>query len=329
MVVNGSFESGYTGWTETGNQEIRTVTNDPFPLTATDGTHMCSFNEGQTTPNGVLSQTVATTPGTSYTLAFDVAVSGYQTNLQQRMQVTVQDGSISLSSKTITLTGQGTGTWWTPQSLTFTATGSSATLTFYDTSLDTINTDLLLDNVRITVNGSPTPTPTPAATPVPLGNADFELGPFDSPGTITGWTVAGGGHIADRIQEGSSNGSGAAVFSPGGDFQGDTLSQTFTTTPGQTYTLDFDSGIFGVPDSGATLQVHVQVFGSSTLLDALIIPPKNTGSTPFDPSQVPFAHYHYTFTATGSSTTLQFTDVGSGNANADQILDHIAIAPSP
>jgi hypothetical protein len=290
---------------------------------------MCSFNEGQTTPNGVLSQTLATTPGTTYTLAFDVAVSGYQTTLQQRMQVTVQDGFNSLLTKTITLNGQGTGTWWTPQSYTFTATGSSATLTFYDTSVETFNTDLLLDNVRVTAGGSPTPTPTPGATPVPLANSDFEIGPFDTPGTISGWTVGGGGHVADRTTEGSSNGGGAAVFGPGGDFQGDTLSQTFTTTPGQTYTLDFDSGIFGKPDSGAVLQLHIQVFGSSTLLDTMITPPVNTGPTPWDPNQVPFTHYQYTFTATGSSTTIQFTDVGSGNANADQILDNVVIAPSP
>ena len=120
-----------------------------------------------------------------------------------------------------------------------------------------------------------------------------------------------------------------AVFSPGGDFQGDTMSQTFTTTPGQTYTVDFDSGIFGIPDSGAVLQLHIQVFATSTLLDAMISPPVNTGPTPYDPSQVPFTHYQYTFTATSSSTTIQFTDVGSGNANADQILDSVVIAPSP
>src|SRR5207248_1821185 len=176
-----------------------------------DGTHMCSFNQGQATPNGVLRQTLTTTPGTTYTLAFDVAVSGYQTTLQQRMQVTVQDGLNSLLTKTITLTGQGTGTWWTPQSYTFTATGNSATLTFSDTSLATQNTDLLLDNVRLTLNGGPTPTPTPGGTPVPLANSSFEIGPFDTPGTIGGWMVGGGGHVADRTAEGSNDGSGAAV----------------------------------------------------------------------------------------------------------------------
>src|SRR5205085_7276479 len=52
---------------------------------------------------------------------------------------------------------------------TFVANGTSATLTFYDLSSNTANTDLLLDNVRVTGNfpATPTATPTPIRTPTP------------------------------------------------------------------------------------------------------------------------------------------------------------------
>ena len=57
-----------------------------------------------------------------------------------------------------------------------------------------------------------------------------------------------------------------------GEFQGDTLAQTFVTTIGQNYTIDLDAGIFGVPDNGATLQLRVQVFGIAQLLDSTFTP---------------------------------------------------------
>ena len=157
----------------------------------------------------------------------------------------------------------------------------------------------------------------------------FETEPVDINGTITGWTVGGTGRVAERTAEGSTIGSGAAVFSAGGDSQNDTLSQSFTTTIGQSYTLDFDAGIFGAPANGANLQLRVQVFGTNSLVDATNSLPVNTGPSPGDPTKVPFAHYHYVFTANSDTTTLEFTDVGSGNTNADQVVDSVAVTPAP
>jgi hypothetical protein len=141
--------------------------------------------------------------------------------------------------------------------------------------------------------------------------------------------VGGAGHVADRTAEGATGGKGAAVFSAGGDFQGDILSSNFATTIGQAYAIDFDAGIYGAPNSGAILRLRIQVFGTVQLLDDTITPPVNTGPTPFDPTKVPFTHYHYTFTANSVTTTLQFTDVGPGNTNSDQILDTVVITPVP
>src|SRR4051812_5629575 len=167
-----------------------------------------------------------------------------------------------------------------------------------------------------------TPTPTPST--LPLTNADFETGPFDTIGTVTGWTVVG--NVGDRSAEGSSSLSHAAVFTLGGDSEGDILSQQFVSNVNKVYMLDFDAGVFGIPNSGANLQIRVQVTGNSTLLDQTITPPV-AGTT--DPTMMSFQHYHFIFTADSGTTTLQFTSVGLGNQSADQVLDAVDVALAP
>ena len=93
---------------------------------------------------------------------------------------------------------------------------------------------------------------------------------------------------------------------------------------GQVYTLDFDSGIFG--QTSSTLQLRVQVIGNSSLIDQTLTPPY---AGTYTPSQMIFQHYHFTFTANSSTTVLQFTDVGLGNASADTILDTVSVVGPP
>jgi hypothetical protein len=148
-LINGSFEQDFTGWTGTGNMEIKSATPYATPYAATSGSKLVAFNGGNSTPNGVLTQTFATAAGQSYTLAFDAGVLSYNTN-QQKLLVTVT-GSGSLLSQTITINGLSGGTSrWLPQSFTFIANSASTTLTFRDQSTTTNVLDLILDNVRIT-----------------------------------------------------------------------------------------------------------------------------------------------------------------------------------
>lgn len=184
----------------------------------------------------------------------------------------------------------------------------------------------------VTPTPSPTPPPTPTPTPTPtctprsisnapnpvINNANFETGPFSMEGTVTGWTASA--HVAD-ISEGATSGTHSAGLSAGGDSQGDTLQQSFSTISGQTYALDFDAGIFGV-HSGAPLQVQVEVLGSGSLVNQVITPPE---AGTFVPSQVAFQHYHFTFTANTASTNLRFTSLGSGNGSADQVIDTVSV----
>jgi VCBS repeat-containing protein len=145
IVVNGSFETDFTGWTKTGNQSVESA----LPYKATAGSKLVVFNSGDLKANAVLSQTLTTVIGQTYTLSFDAGVFSYNKN-QQKIQITVV-GNKSLLSKAITLTGLGGGSnLWLPQKFTFVADRTSVILTFRDQSSVTSSIDLMLDNVQVT-----------------------------------------------------------------------------------------------------------------------------------------------------------------------------------
>ncbi len=145
LLFNGSFEADFTGWVATGSQSIQSGA----PYAATDGTRLASFNAGNRKPDAVLSQSIATIVGKSYTLAFDLGVLAYNTNTQT-MQMMVS-GTGSLLSQSVTLTGSGDGrNRWLSQSFTFVADSPVSTLTFRDQSTSTNAIDMMLDNVRVT-----------------------------------------------------------------------------------------------------------------------------------------------------------------------------------
>ena len=141
--TNGSFESDFTGWTQTGNLEIK----NGSPYAATNGTKLVAFNTGQNPPNGVLSQSFATTVGVPYVLSFDAGAFGATTQQLLRLNVT---GASSLVSQTVAVTGLGgSSTRWLPQSFAFVANSTTTTMTFTDISSTSTNVDLVLDNVRL------------------------------------------------------------------------------------------------------------------------------------------------------------------------------------
>jgi hypothetical protein len=156
---------------------------------------------------------------------------------------------------------------------------------------------------------------------LPLVNGDFETGPYDQAGTVTGWTVSGAGRVA-VLPEGATSGNVSAALSIGGDFQDDILSQRFSTTAGQEYALDFDAAVYGVADS--TQHLRVRVLGTSSLLDLSVPPPY---FATFDTTQMQFHHYHYAFTANSTVSTLEFSDIGTDNADADVVIDTVSVAP--
>src|SRR5207248_3632049 len=75
-----------------------------------------------------------------------------------------------------------------------------------------------------------------------------------------------------------------------------TLSQTFATTPGATYNLSFDLGVYSYQTT-AEQRAQITVTGNGNLLSqAVSIFGVGTGTA--------FSHKSFTFTANSSSTTL-------------------------
>ena len=173
-LVNGSFESGITGWIATGNQGIATT----LPYAATHGSKLVSFNGGNLTPNATISQSFATVAGQTYTLAFDAGVLSFNTN-SQTMLVTV-NGTSALLSRSITIIGQGGGTnRWLAQNFTFTANSATTTLSFRDQSTSTNSLDMLLDNVRVTTMAAPAAAIAIAGPPASIGTLSLSGTPGD------------------------------------------------------------------------------------------------------------------------------------------------------
>ena len=143
ILINGGFESDYTGWARWGNQQISSR--------ASEGVKAVQFNSGQTSPDGVLTQGFATTPGQGYTIAMNVGADWGTPSTQQRLQITLQ-GSSTLLSETVVVFGTGnSSSKYISTNFTFVADSTSTTLTFRDVSTTGLNVDLLLDNVRVTV----------------------------------------------------------------------------------------------------------------------------------------------------------------------------------
>ena len=311
LIVNGSFETGdFTGWTATGNQKVGSATTTLPVRTVTDGTKCDIFNGGQTTPNGVLSQTFATVPGAIYLLSFDFAAYGYQTTLPEQIQVTVQGNGTILFSKLETINGQGTGTWWASRTYSFVANATSTTLTFTDASLNTFNTDILLDNVRVIG----------LAPPSLITNGGFESG-------YAGWTATGNQIVATANSNGAqlttTEGTKAVAFNDLDRIPNGVLTQTFATTPGTTYSLTFDLAAYGFQ---STLQQLLQVSVQDSLATLLsqIVPVTAQGTGTWWTPQA------FTFIANTNSTTLTFTDVSIKTLSTDMLLDNVRVAiPMP
>ncbi|RYD19459.1 MAG: DUF642 domain-containing protein [Verrucomicrobiaceae bacterium] len=250
-LVNGSFESGYTGWTQSGNHSIQTAAVYAPP----NGSSVVAFNAANTTPNGVLAQTFATTAGTSYTVSFDMGTFSYNT-LAQRLQFTI-NGSGNLLTRDLTMNGAGNRTArWARQTFTFVANSTSTTLTFRDTSTATNAIDFLLDHVRVI--------PGTGISDAPVATADSYSTTRDtvltvpSPGVLANDTDPQGTALTAAINASPSHGS--VTLNTNGSF-------TYTPVAGYTGT---DSFTYHARDAAldsniVTVTLTVNAPGSTTL----------------------------------------------------------------
>jgi hypothetical protein len=356
-LINGDFEIGpfdtpalVTAWNVSGTSAVRVVSEG-----ATSSIHAAGFGPAGDSQGNVLSQSFATVIGQAYMLDFDAGITGKRSGspLQLRAQVI---GTGTLLDQTITPPEFGTFdsslVKFQHYHYVFTANSALTTLRFSDIGLGNAAADPLVDTVSVklafatptptasptatprptpvpTPTPTPTPKPTPTPTPIPtpaLVNGTFETAPYNSPGVVKGWTVSGARNI-EIVDEGATSSTHSAGFGTGGNSQGNILSQSFATVLGKVYALDFDTGIMG-RHSGSALQLRAQIIGvgAATLLDQTVTPPE---AGTYNASLMKFQHYHFQFTANGVTATVQFTDIGLGNAAADTVLDTVSIVPVP
>jgi hypothetical protein len=168
-LVNGSFENGgfvdegndtmsppvastvITGWTVVTDTIAWIGPKNPFGLTASDGDYFLDLTNYQPgAPFGGVTQSVATTPGATYRLSFDLG-SGSFWGLPSAITASAAGASQTFTS---TLTGLNN---WEAHSLDFVATGPSTLITLQGvTGFNYIG----LDHVALTfVSGPGVPEP--------------------------------------------------------------------------------------------------------------------------------------------------------------------------
>lgn len=183
LVSNGNFQTGLyanvPGWSLSGAVVVLPYAN--YGLSGTYAGSSSGALFGYTNvlndPN-LLSQTIATVAGTSYTLTFDYGSYAGNSSLTQSIHASAVDlnSSASLLSNVITTPGSSTSSlnamFQTHSSFVFTATGSQTTINFSDVSAVTQNVDSFLTNIAVNQIASPGS----ISVPEPASLALFALG---------------------------------------------------------------------------------------------------------------------------------------------------------
>ncbi len=182
LITNGSFEdtsktfvgdankvdelnsgsSAIPGWTTINGVPTAWIMNgNPYGISAADGSFfldLTGYSDFGT--YGGVSQSFATTAGTSYVVTFDLGYGGDSTAFGGPVSVLVSAGG---SSQTFTSgSGSPNPAVWDLETFGFTATSSTTTLSLIGKT--TTGGDYIgLDNVDVEVGTAPGPVPEPAA----------------------------------------------------------------------------------------------------------------------------------------------------------------------
>jgi uncharacterized repeat protein (TIGR03803 family) len=202
-----------TGWTVGGpsNVQVAVCNGTQTSLTPPDEVGWVIFNDGDSPVGATLSQAFDTTVGISYTVGFYVGQRNSGT-MSVTATVAALNGSLLASNYCA-----GTDGVWTLFQMTFTAVSTNSTLMFKDTSLDTMDVDVALDDVTVTANGqggSVQFTASPTNGTVPL-NVSFASPSADSLGnSITSWNWAFGDGATSTAQNPSHTYTVSSNYSP-------------------------------------------------------------------------------------------------------------------
>ena len=130
-IINGNGTT-LTGWNVSGNVGINNST--------------ISFNGGNSTPNGVISQDICLVPGETYDFNFQVIRAGGNNSSMVSALVEVLNGTNVLASDSYTKTSSSGNT---NEILSFTPFTSNVTIKITDTSTSTNGLDIRFDNLSI------------------------------------------------------------------------------------------------------------------------------------------------------------------------------------
>ena len=169
-----------------------------------------------------------------------------------------------------------------------------------DTPPSSVQIDWTFHDGALQTTGNTTVSITPSNdAPVLTGTTLITNGTFDT--DLSGWTT----------NSGNIDASGGEVrFGQVGGANG-VLSQTVSTTIGETYYVTFN---YGDRSATKTQSLEFKVTGASTVLHSDIV--SGAADTTLQP-------YHYSFVADSTSTTLTFTDTSGDHSGVRGYLDNV------
>jgi hypothetical protein len=159
-------------------------------------------------------------------------------------------------------------------------------------------------------------------------------------GAAEAWTATNGSTDwmnyapTDQWYGGGQNDSSAraAVFNTGGSVAGGTISQSFATTAGTSYSLSFDYGLTNYGGNHVPQTLNVSVSDGTSLLLLTPVAPTGTAATvqaAYTANGTNLDSFSYTFTAASGTTTLTFLDdVGNypgHDTGTDGVLDNVSV----
>jgi hypothetical protein len=331
------------GWTASGGGVDWSDSDSSVPnsMAATDGDRLVDLNSCCGNAPGVISQTVATTPGGSYILSFDYSGHPYSPCYFGPKTLRASAGSASTVVSADPLAeGYLNGTnIWHSAAVSFTASSSSTVISFESLENDGTCAGPLVDNVKVKANNL-------------VQNGSFEDGYEDTTGvdggwpnnhglwapigyfgaldTIPDWTVSGGG--ADWHDSNSSVPNSMVAVdrdrlvdlnSCCGNAPG-TISQTIATTPGGSYTLSFSySGHSYSPCYFGPKTLRASAGSASTVVSAdPLAEGYLNGTNLWHAAAV-------TFTASSSSTVISFESLENDGTCAGPLVDNVWVLPQP
>jgi Protein of unknown function (DUF642) len=165
-------------------------------------------------------------------------------------------------------------------------------------------------SISVVVDANVTMTAVYTTTPV--------LGPF----TNGSWTWTGSQQSV-KVKDGLPTTDGLIIveFNSNNSGVDGAISQTFTTTAGTTYSVAFDMGTKAFNTAQQRLRARV-LNGATSLFD------QSYTINGIGNGDVIYAAKTFTFTATGATSTLIFSDQSSSGAGLDLLLDNVRINPA-